>query len=155
MSQVTQVIQLTGGIAGEPVVRENKAAGTITPGDLIERITAGTVQRHGTAAVNSNKAFALPNIADGGTIDDDYTTGESVRYGLFHTGQEVNALVAAGAPAIVIGDELESAGDGTLRKALADAATDTVQRDSIIAYAEVAVDNSGGGSIVRIQASIA
>jgi hypothetical protein len=152
-----KVIELGGGEAGQFIVNEalSAAASTIVPGDLIEVTTAGTVQEHSTAAANAQKLFALPNIANGGGIDDAYLAAETVRYGKAHSGQAVYARVAAAAAAIVIGDALESAGDGTLRKVVTAAATPDTARDSIVAYATEAVDNSGGGTVVRIQAEVA
>lgn len=155
MSQVAQVISLITATSGQPVLSARlAAAGGIVPGDLVAE-SSGTIAVHGTAAVNAARLFAQTNTSNGGTIDDAYANGELVSYGAYRTGQEVNARVAAGAPAIVDGDELESAGDGTLRKAVADAATDTVQRDSIVAYAIEDIDNSGGGTIVRLKTRIA
>jgi len=71
-------------------------------------------------------------------------------YFVSEPGEEVHALVAAAAPAIAIGDALESAGDGTVRKVVARAATTSAQTNSIIGIALEAVDNSGGGTPVRI-----
>lgn len=155
--QPVQRIFLTGSILGEPIIQEalSAAASTIVPGDLIEFTSAGTVQEHSTAAVNAAKLFADENIPVAGTIDDAYGAAETVRFGTAHSGQKINARVAAAAPAIVIGDVLESAGDGTVRKAVADAATDTVQRDAIVGYADEAVDNSGGGTVVRLRIRVA
>ena len=47
------------------------------------------------------------------------------------------------------------AGDGTLRLLSTSAATDDTERDSIVAYATEAVDNSGGGTAVFISARVA
>ena len=150
-----QVISLIGGAAGAPFLLERLAAAAgILPGHLVEE-ASGTVQVHGTAAANAQRLFAQPNLATAGDIDTAYANGETVSYGVYHTGQEVNALVAASATAILDGDALESAGDGTVRTATADAATDTTQRDSIVGYAMEAVDNSGGGTAVRIKIRVA
>lgn len=156
MSGTPQTIELNAGIAGEPIIDEKKAAAAtaITPGYLIEELAAGTVQEHSSAGDKAQKMFAMPNVANGGTIDDDYVVAETVRYGIFSRGQEVFALLAASAAAIVIGDSLESSGDGTLRKVVTDAATDDTERDSTVAYAIEAVDNSGGGGEVRIKVRV-
>lgn len=156
MSQAAQVISLRTSFTGTPILNERLAgAAGILPGHLVQETGTADVIVHGTAAVNAQRLFAQSNIANGGTIDTAYADNETVSYGAYHSGQEVNALVAASAAAIVVDDPLESAGDGTLRKAVADAATDTVQRDSIVAYAIVDVDNSGGGTVVRIKTRIA
>lgn len=150
-----QVITLVGGAAGAPISNERlSAAAGILPGHLVEE-ALGLVKVHATAAVNAQPLFAQPDLAIAGDIDTAYASGATVCYGAYHTGQEVNALVAIAATAIIDGAALESAGDGTVRTATADAATDTVQRDAIVGYAIEAVDNSGGGTVVRIKMRVA
>ena len=156
MAQAVQQISLRTSFTGTPILTERLAgAAGILPGHLVEESGAADVVVHATAAANAQRLFAQSNIANGGTIDTAYADNEAVSYGAYHAGQEVNALVAASATAITLGAALESAGDGTLRIATADAATDTAQRDAIVAYAMEAVDNSGGGTVVRIKARIA
>lgn len=151
----TQVISLVGGFAGEPILSEGiAAAGGILPGHLLDE-GASTVLVHAGAGLNAQKLFAQNNIAVAGDIDTAYLSGETVSYGAYHSGQEVSALLAASAAAIVRGDALESDGDGTLRVLTTDTATDDTQRDAIVGYALEAVDNSGGGSVVRIKIRIA
>jgi len=156
MSDTAQVIELLTNISGSFINNERLAASgsAIVPGMLVEEV-GGEVQEHSTAAANAQKLFALTNLPVGGTIDDIYAAGESVRYGAAHAGQPAFALVAAGAPDIVDGGGLESTGDGTLRKAVADAATDTSQRNAIVGSATEAVANSGGGASVRIAIRVA
>ena len=140
--------------ASTPVLRkEGVAAEAITPGHLVSGPDAALV-KHAVAAGNARKAFAVEYDPAKG-IDDAYAIGDQVMYGVFKTGEEVYALVAAAAPAIADGDALQSAGDGTLRKAVASAATSEAQRDGIVAYAREAVDNSGGGAAVRIRVEVA
>lgn len=154
MSQAAKAIALLSGARGEPIVSEALSGGAITPGMLIEK-SGATVVVHATAADTAQKMFALSNLSTGGSIDDAYISGERVRFGVFSSGQKVNALVAASAPAIAVGDPLESAGDGTLRKVVTDAATDDTQRNSVVGYADVAVDNSGGATSVRLSVTVA
>lgn len=157
MADPAQVIQALGGINGEPVVNEALAAAAtvIKPGHLLEELAAGTVQEHGGAGLNAQRLVALTDLPTGGTIDDVYTVAATVRYGAFHSGQETFMRLAASASAVVIGKALESDGDGTVRILTTDTATDDTQRDSIVAYALEAVDNSGGGSEVFIKVRIA
>ena len=140
---------------GQQVVREKLAGDTILPGMLLENASAGTVVSHVGAGLNAQKLFALENVANGGGIADAYASGQTVRALYAQRGDLINAALAASAIAIVIGDALESSGDGYLRKASADAATDTAQRDAIVAYAAEAVDNSSGGAGTRIQVEVA
>ena len=156
MSGTPKTIELNAGLGGEPQVKErlSAAATAIKPGYLVEE-ALGKVQEHSGAGLNAQKLFALTNTIVGGGIDDVYAAADTTRYGAFKTGQEVYALVAASAAAIVDGDALESDGDGTLRVLTTDAATDDTQRDSVVAYAIEAVDNSGGGSEARIKVRVA
>lgn len=157
MADPAQVIQALGGINGNPVVNEALAAAAtvIKPGHLVEEIAAGTVQEHGGAGLSAQRLIALTDTSTGGTIDDVYTVAATVRYGAFHSGQKTFMRLAAAATAVIIGTPLESDGDGTVRLATADAATDTAQRNSIVAYAVEAVDNSGGGAEVFVEVRIA
>ena len=142
-------------LKGNGIRKEGVASGTITPGYLVEFGGANDLQAHSTAAANARKAFAVENELLGNGIDDDYTVGEQVHYAVFGTGEEVYALVAAAATAVTKGAALESAGDGTLRILTTDTATDDTQRDSVVAYALEAVDNSGGASEARIKVEVA
>lgn len=155
MAQARQVISLRTVISGSPILSERlSAAAGILPGHLVAE-SSGAIAVHGTAAVNAQRLFAQTNKTTAGDIDTAYASGELVSYGAYHTGQEVNALLAAGAGAIVDGDALESAGDGTLRKVAVAAATANTARDSIVAYAIESVDNSGGAAVARIQIRVA
>lgn len=135
--------------------KEGIASEAITPGHLVEFGGSNDLQKHSTAAGNARKAFAVENDLIGDGIDDAYAVDDQVQYNVFQTGDEVYALVAAAATAITKGAALESAGDGTVRIQTASAATADTERDSVVAYALEAVDNSGGGSAVRIRIEVA
>jgi len=156
MADPAQVIQGLGGINGEPVNNEALAAAAtvIKPGHLVEEVLA-TVQEHSTAAANAQKLVALTDTPVGGTIDDVYVVGATVRYGAFHAGQIGFLRLAASATAVIVGTPLQSAGDGTVRIQTTDTATDDTQRNSLVAYAVEAVDNSGGGTEVFLKVRFA
>jgi len=141
-------------LKGDGLHGEGVANAAITPGDLIERMSTGKLRKHATAAANALPMFAIENEVIGDGIDDNYAANDNCLYIIPQRGSWVYARLAAAAAAIVIGDYLESAGDGTLRKAAVDAATDNTQRVSIVARALEAVDNSGGGSAVRIKVEV-
>lgn len=141
-------------LKGRGIRDETLAAGTITPGHLIEHDGTDHVVVHSTAAANAQKMFAVENELIGNDIDVDYLTGDTTLYEHVVRGGMVNALLAAAATAVPNGAFLESAGDGTLRILTADAATDQGQRESIVAIAREAVDNSGGGTPVRIKVEV-
>jgi hypothetical protein len=149
-----QVIILTNSDAATPITYERLSANEIVPGMLVEE-SAGKVSFHSTAGGTAQKLFALQDQTGAGTIDSPYGAGVTTKYGSVPSGTPINALVAAGAVAIVDGGSLESAGDGTLRAVVADANTDQSERNSIVAYATISVDNSGGASRVRITARVA
>tara|TARA_R110000850_G_scaffold90225_1_gene192503 strand:+ start:311 stop:766 length:456 start_codon:yes stop_codon:yes gene_type:complete len=149
-----QVISLVGGAAGAPILSERLAGvAGIVPGMLVNE-SAGTVIIHVGAGLNAQRLFAQTNLTTAGDINAVQVNAETVSYGAYSQGQQVNALVGVVA-AIVDGDALESAGDGTLQKAVTDAATDTTQRDSIVGYAMESIDNSGGSVNVRIKIRVA
>ena len=148
MSQSNQVIELLTDAKGSFIHKEKLAAAgsTIVPGDLVEVTAAGELQAHSVAGGAAQNAYALANTANAGTIDDVYTVGSTVLYGIAHSGQEANARVAVAAAAIPNGSPVESAGDGTVR---------VLAAGVILGYANEAVDNSGGATIVRLSISIA
>lgn len=133
-------------------VKEALAAAAITPGHLIEH-NSTTVRVHATAQGRAQKLFALENIADAKGIDDAYITGEGVRYLTAQRGDEIYALVAAGTAAIALNASLASAGDGTLITVV-DTADAKPLDQVVVARALEAVDNSGGGSAVRIKVEV-
>jgi hypothetical protein len=146
MSKAAQVISLLTSVSGAPIISERLSGEAgIIPGMLVAE-SAGTVSKHSTLNALAPKLFAQTNMPVGGTIDTAYASGETLRYGAYHAGQQVNALLPAAAAAIADGAPLTSNGDGTLKIGTA---------ANAIAYAMEAVDNSGGGTTVRIKARIA
>lgn len=106
-------------LLGEPTIGpdEDKAAEAITPGNLLNWDGSGDLIKHDVAGGRAEPIFALERDEMGKDIDQPYAVGDAVKVGAFAKGMRVLAIVAAGAPAIAKGDWLESAGDGTLRKA--------------------------------------
>lgn len=143
---------------------ERPAGGAITPGHLVVMNSSGNFVVHPSAKMRAQPTFAVewenlaPNrtsVNGGGGIDDAYAANDLVQAETLQRGAWVYALVAASASAIAKGALLESAGDGTLRLItdFTDAETDAIGGGAI-ARALEAVDNSGGGSAVRIRAEI-
>lgn len=128
------------------IVKELVAAGTITPGHLLAITSAGKYAVHPTAGGRALTVFAEAADYNGKGIDDNYVANDNVFAWICARGSEVNALVAAAAPAVAVGDYLASAGDGTLKKSTTPA--------EYIAQALTAIDNSAGGSPARVQAII-
>ena len=143
---MTQVISLNAGAVGQPISNERLAnAAGILPGHLVIE-ALGEVGVNVTADALAQKLFAQTNLSIAGDVDTAYADGETVSYGAYHAGQEVSAIVAAGAAAIADGAPVASAGDGTLK--IGTAAT-------AIGYATEAVDNSGDATAVRISIRVA
>lgn len=139
---------------GPVVFKEATSAGALSPGHLIKLNTAGKVVKHATAGGTLSPMFAIEYEFDSSDIDTAYASGDRVRYVVASTGCRIKAKVAATAPAIVIGDYLESAGDGTLRKVIADTATSQNERNSVRFQAVEAVNNSSGSSEVFIKVEV-
>ncbi len=103
-------------LKGKGIRKERLSDAVITPGELVELMSTGLISPHANAGLLAQKSWAVENEVIGGEIDDDYASGDNVIYEVLPYGAEVNALVPASAAAIVIGDKLESNGDGTVRK---------------------------------------
>lgn len=91
------------------------ASGVVTPGDLLEFTGTGNqVRRHSDpGGVVTPLAFARENWENGGNgIGDNIPSGGEVVYILPAAGDKINARTAE---TIARGDELTSAGNGTLR----------------------------------------
>jgi hypothetical protein len=112
-------------LKGNPIINEEgKASATVKPGYLVKGVS---VVAHQTATTTTKvpKAFALEREEFGtgidntnqgsGTISAFYASGDQVKIGVFHTGQELVAFIASGEN-IAEDDLLESAGDGTLKE---------------------------------------
>jgi len=102
----------------DKVTRKEFAAGTaINPGYLIKLAADGAVDPHAVAGAKVPNMYAFENELEGGVITHAYAVNEQVLCMVCSSGVEILARLAANAVAIVIGDLLESAGDGTLRLA--------------------------------------
>lgn len=139
---------------------------TITPGMLVMQHTDGTIRRQSADGLHAPAEVAVEYELDNGGatptaggIDTNYAVGDRIKYVSLVPGQEFYGLVAANAAAIVINDRLQSAGDGTLEKAVvaSQGGTDPfayVPAGVPVAIALEAVDNSSGGTTVRIKARV-
>lgn len=107
-------------LKGSPIVNEDGAASaTVKPGYLVKGVS--TIA-HQTSTTKVPKALALERDEFGAGIDDAhrgsgtpsafYASGDTVKVGVFHAGQEATGFVASGQN-IAEDDLLESAGDGT------------------------------------------
>lgn len=134
-------------LKGDGITKEGNAGGTITPGHLVMRNTTASqfVVQTATATGVVLPAFALEADFVGKGVDTNYTTGLRLQVLYPQKGAEIYALVPAAASAIVIGNFLQSAGDGTV-----------VLRTTgqVVGVALEAINNSGGGTPVRIRMEV-
>lgn len=135
---------------------EYPANAAITPGHLIYLLSTGKVAVNAAAGAQCRKLFALENALLGKGIDDAYAANDLVQAGEMERGSVVYAWIPAAAAAIVVGDKLTSNGDGAVKKASAASQSGTTPfaytaADEVIGYAAEAVDNSGGGTAVRLR----
>ena len=125
------------------VNKEFAAGGTITPGMLIALGSANTVAAHALAGGPvAPKMFALENELEGEGITDTYTSGDKVQCWITVAGEEVYAILADNEN-IVIGDKLESNGDGTLREWTPLNSEAVGHENSLVGIALEAVDTTG------------
>lgn len=126
---------------------------TIRPGMLLINAAGNTLRSHNTAGGNKEGVkVAIDNWqATVSGIDTVYNAGETVRY-VFGSPGDVYYMLLATANNVVKGAALESAGAGNLRAATTPIAGTSV--DSIVGYAEEAVNNATG-SDGRIRVRIA
>lgn len=147
-------------LKGEGLYKEASAGGNITPGHLINRTSTGTFVVHATAGGNVLPMFAMENELEGEEITDAYAATERVVGVIPQRGAEVYAFIEANGAAVVIGDLLESAGNGTLQKHTAQvvneggAATYTAYSAPVVGRALEALDNSANGTAARIRVEI-
>lgn len=122
-------------LKGDPMPLEYLADGAITPGHLVKLDSDGKVTVHATAGAYTPVYIAREHETDGGDIDEAYAAADTCFIYHCKPGDEVYVLLPASAAAVVIGDLLESAGDGTFRK-----------------VAAALTDNSGGTANTTLQA---
>lgn len=105
---------------GAEVIEEITAtAVAIKPGYLLELASATTVQAHSTAGGNVLPMFAIEDAQQGRSIATDYAASTKIQCWIPRRGDIVYAYLADGEN-VSAGDFLESAGDGTLKKHVAD-----------------------------------
>lgn len=106
----------------QDIIEEYAAASVITPGNLIELTSSGTVQNHSTEGGNALPMFALEDELQGRGIEDDYAAADKVQCWVAQPGEIVYARLLDG-ESVAPGDFLESSGYGTLKKHTANAVT--------------------------------
>ena len=137
-------------LKGDPLRKEGKANAAITPGDLIERMSTGNVRKHASAGQNNNRLFAVEDDLQGNGVSDNYSTNNKVQFVAARAGDEIYARIAT-SQTIVIGDKLESAGDGSLRKHTATSAGAVEYPEAIVGIALEAVTTTSSAGRCEVE----
>jgi len=138
---------------GAFIRKEMVAASAVTPGHLLETTGSDIVQVHSASGGDAARMFALENDLVGDGIDDDYDADDTVQLGVFESGAEVNAILAA-AQVVAVGDFLSSNGDGTLKlhDPTVDVASTTAEiySEAIVAQAIRPLTTTGAVGRIRV-----
>lgn len=97
----------------DPQYDEGRAGGVITPGMLIKLNNSGVYVAHNASGVVAARQFALEDALQGKTIDDNYASGELVRFVHALPGDHILGILAAGQN-VQDGTRLVSDGLGSL-----------------------------------------
>lgn len=103
-------------LKGPAIHEEYPASAALKPGHLLELLSTGKVQKHSTSGGTAEKMFAKEDALQGNTITTAYAADDVVSCVIASPGTTVQGRLAANATAVVKGDMLVSAGDGTLKK---------------------------------------
>lgn len=136
-------------LKGDPLRKEREANAGITPGDLIEVMSTGKVREHATAGGNAQRAFAIEDDLQGKEIGDAYVATDRVQYLVCRRGDEIMARLKA-SQNVVIGDFLESAGDGTLQKHVVES-SGAIYVEQIVG---IVLEASNVGTVARVAIEI-
>jgi hypothetical protein len=90
------------------------AAGTISPGMLLEVLAAGTIQAHSLEGGRSERLVAIEDVFQGKGVDTNYSAADQVFVAVVEPGSVWNLLMAAGEDGAP-GAAVISAGDGTVK----------------------------------------
>jgi hypothetical protein len=137
--------------SGMPAQIERVPGAVFYPGHLIYLASTNKVAKHAVSGGSvAPTMFAVEDAFQGKTLDDAFAiTGRAVCW-IPQKGDEVYAILADG-QTIVIGDKLESNGDGTLTKHAADTGDSddavTIYDKQIVAIALEAVDLSTSSGV--------
>lgn len=124
------------------VYKEFEANAALYPGHLVEEMSTGKLRKHATAGGNVAPVMvAIEDALQGKAASEAYAEDDIVRVFYPRPGDE-GYLILADGETIVIGDLLESNGDGTVRKHVVDS-TGAYYLRQIVAKAKEAVDTSG------------
>lgn len=123
----------------------------VKPGYLLQLASTNLVAYHATAAGEVLiPMFAQENEFLGKTVGDAYAVGDKLQVWIPTRGDQVNAVLKAGQK-VVIGDNVVSNGDGTLKKTTS-TASDPLTAGMIVGVAVEAVDLTASGAVDTLVA---
>ena len=93
---------------GIGVQYEAVANAAITPGQAVELLSTGKIQKVAAAGGDSERAFAIEDYLQGKDVADDYAAGARVMYRVFQRGEEVFVILKDGEN-VAIGDDISFA----------------------------------------------
>ena len=131
---------------------EKIANAALSPGHLIERMSTDKVRKHSTAGGVVFPMFAVEDAWQGRAIGDAYdtTTNSLVHCWIPTRGDQVYATIKSTSETIVIGDFVESAGDGTLRKWDIASSSGVVEGSNIIVGRALEAIAAGAKGVIEI-----
>lgn len=144
---MTTYSKIQSKVFGEAAVDEIKCSEAITPGMLVEYTSAGAVQKHATAGGSNMGAIAIENTETGGDVTAASAANDFIKIWFPRKGDQAIVRLKA-SENVAIRDKLESAGDGTFRKAVADTSAGTIALNSVHFYC---LEASNTGSVVLIK----
>ena len=130
-------------------VEEALGAAIVNPGNIVEKIAAGTVQKHSEEGGFGLVMVAVEDALQGNTTVTAYASGARVIYHLETPGTRFQALLKAG-ESVSIGQSLISDGAGRLIAETSITSGSTAEK--MMAWAEEAVDLSGVGAVDTLMA---
>ena len=119
------------------------ANGAINVGNLVELQSTGKVRKNAAGAgVVAPVTVAVEDDMQGNGIDDAYADAALVQYVHARPGDHINLVCVDGGSAIVIGDKIEPAAAGEVRKAATSSSGALSNPEAVIGIARSAVDAS-------------
>lgn len=144
MPSTTPIRRVVSIGADSALYKEGAASEAITPGHVVQLTSTGTVKKNDVTGL-APILVAVENDIYGKGRDDAYATNDQVIYQHLRSGCEFDGWVSAGAAAIVVDDYITLAANGEVIKGL---------QATAIGRAREAVDNSGGGTAVRLLVAV-
>ena len=135
---------------GDPAIHELQVGEAVTPGHLVEVIAGPKIQKHSTAGGKCTKSFAIEQTGIGNTIATASGATDFIPFVVARPGDIIIGRLKA-SENVSVGDWVESAGDGTLRKLVADTSAGTIVVGSLIGQVLAASNTS---SVVLIPVLI-